>query len=188
MKILLILLVLFTTSGMIAETRYVSDTLTIFLRSGPTHQYRIVGNLESGEAVEVIADDTTNNATQVRLSTGREVWVDTEQLITNKPSKLLLKEATAKLKQLENSSNQQLSDMQQKLVEAKKLASLSQELQKQVTQLNYDKELLEQKNNILNDRSRYDLLTAGGVVALVGLFVGLLLPKLLSRRRKDVWR
>ncbi len=188
MKRILAIFLLFITTGMVAETRYVSDNLTIFLRTGPSHEYRIVGNLVSGEAVEIIVDDAANNASQVRLPSGREVWVDTEQLMTNKPASLLLQEVTTQLKKLENNSNQKISDLQQELVKAKELAAVSLDLQRQVEQLESDKELLEQKNDILSDRSRADLLTAGGVVALVGLLLGLLLPRLISRRRKDVWR
>jgi len=31
-------------------------------------------------------------------------------------------------------------------------------------------------------------MTAGGIVALAGLILGLLLPKFLRRKRNDVWR
>ena len=188
MKLLILIISLFISAELAAETRYVSDSLTIFLRSGPTHQFRIVGTLKAGEAIDIIADDAENKASHVRLSTGREVWVDTEQLITTKPSNLLYRETSAELKKVKKSSNQQISDLQQELIQARNLSAQSQVLQQQVTQLEYDKELLEQKNQALSERSRYDLLTAGGVVALVGLILGLVLPHFIRRKRHDVWR
>ena len=171
-----------------AETRYVSDSLTIFIRTGPTHEFRIVGTIKAGDAVEVIADDAANKATHVRLATGREVWVDTEQLMAGKPSSLLLSEVSSQLQQSSSTSNQQISDLQQDLQQANELASVSKDLQAQVTQLEYDKELLEQKNQTLSDRSRYDLMTAGGIVALIGVLLGLVLPHLFRRKKNDVWR
>ena len=176
------------TATAIAETRYVSDELTIFMRSGPTKEYRIIGTLTSGEAVEVIGESPENQATQVRLSTGREAWVDTVQLMSEKPLRLQLSELQQAYQQLETGSNRQVANLQRELDTAKQLAAASQSLQQQVTQLEYDKELLEQKNQTLSERSRYDLLTAGGVVALVGVLLGLLIPKLVRRRRNDVWR
>jgi len=173
---------------MIAETAYVSDSLTIFVRSGPTHAFRIVGTLTAGESIEIITEDEENKASQVRLASGREVWVDTEHLISNKPANLLLLEANTTLQQLKSGSTQQISDLQQELIQARNLASKSQVLQQQVSQLEYDKELLEQKNQTLSERSRYDLLTAGGVVALVGVILGLIIPTFVRRKRKDVWR
>ena len=183
-----VLLSILVPTQLNAETRYVSDSLTIFVRTGPTHQFRIVGTIKAGDAVEIIADDAVNKATHVRLSTGREVWVDTEQLMTGKPSSLLLSEVSSQLQQSSSTSNQQISDLQQQLQQAQELASISQSLQAQVTQLEYDKELLEQKNQTLSDRSRYDLMTAGGIVALVGVLLGLILPSLFRRKKNDVWR
>ncbi len=188
MKSLIILLLLSLTAGIIAETRYVSDKLTIFIRTGPTHQFRIVGTLIAGDAVEIIADDVENKATQVRLESGREVWVDTEQLIVDKPNNVLLREKTIAFQKLTNSSKKKISDLQQELIQARDLAARSSALQQQVTQLEYDRDLLEQKNQTLSDRSRYDLMTAGGIVALAGLILGLLLPKFIRRKRNDVWR
>jgi len=187
-KPLLILLSFLLTAGMIAETRYVSDSLTIFLRTGPTHQFRIVGTLNAGQAVDIITDDSENKASQIRLASGREVWVDTEQLMLEKPSQLLFEEVTSDLQALKDKTTQQISDLQQELIQARDLASKSQVLQQQLTQLEYEKELLEQKNQSLSESSRYDLLTAGGVVALAGLILGLLLPRFVRRRRNDVWR
>lgn len=188
MKSLLILLSFIITTGIIAETRYVSDSLTIFIRTGPTHQYRIVGTLTAGTPVEVIGEDGENKATQVQLESGREVWVDTEQLMSDKPSDLLLKERTLELQRLKTNSDKKISELQQELIQARDLAARSRDLQQQVTQLEYDKELLDQKNQTLSDRSRYDLVTAGGIVALAGLILGLLLPKFIRRKRNDVWR
>jgi len=187
-KLLLTFLSLIITAGIFAETRYVSDSLTIFIRTGPSHQFRIVGTLIAGEAVEVLAEDAENKATQVRLETGREVWVDTEQLMTEKPNNILLREKTLEFQKLKNNSEKEISGLQQELTQARDLAARSTELQSQVTQLEYDKEILEQKNQTLSDRSRYDLVTAGGIVALAGLILGLLLPKFIRRKRNDVWR
>ena len=188
MKLLIFILSLFISAELAAETRYVSDSLTVFLRSGPTHQFRIVGSLKVGEAIDIISDDVENKSSHVRLSTGREVWVDTEQLMTEKPNSLLYTEASIELKNVKVDSIQQISELQQDLIQARKMAAQSQLLQQQVTQLEYDKELLEQKNQSLSERSRYDLLTAGGVVALAGLILGLILPRFIRRKRNDVWR
>jgi SH3 domain protein len=184
---LLILMVPLSTE-VSAETRYVSDELTIFMRSGPTKEYRIIGTLQSGQAVEVLSESEANNATQIRLASGREAWVDSNQLIARKPLGLQLSELQLAYQKLESDSRKQISTLQQELEAARTLAGQSQELQQQVTQLEYDKELLEQKNQTLSQRSRYDLLTAGGVVALIGVLLGLIIPKLVRRRRNDVWR
>ncbi len=188
MKLLLTFLYFIITVGIFAETRYVSDSLTVFIRTGPTHQFRIVGTLTAGDAVEILSEDSENKATHVRLESGREVWVDTAQLMTDKPNNLLLQEKTIALQRLKNNSEKKISELQQELSQSRALASRSSELQSQVTKLEFEIEGLQHKNQTLSDRSRYDLVTAGGIVAFVGLILGLILPKFIRRKRNDVWR
>jgi SH3 domain protein len=59
-----------------AQTRYVSDRAIVELRRGPSTEYLILRNLESGEAVEVLEQDNANGYSRVRvLDEGTEGWI-----------------------------------------------------------------------------------------------------------------
>jgi SH3 domain protein len=77
---------LLLTSVAEAQTMYVTDELTITLRTGPSLQNTIIANLDSGDAVEVIERDESVGYTKVRVNgSGDEGWVLTRYL-ENEPS------------------------------------------------------------------------------------------------------
>lgn len=68
-----------------AQTRYVTDRLTVELRRGPSTEYLIVRSLVVGEPVEVLEQDTSNGYSRVRvLDQGTEGWILT-RFLTGEP-------------------------------------------------------------------------------------------------------
>src|SRR5690606_35804898 len=61
-----------------AEQRWVSDSLSTYVRSGPTDGYRIVGALQSGDKVELLK--TQGDYSQVRAAGGDSVWIASKDL------------------------------------------------------------------------------------------------------------
>ena len=187
-RYLILSLLILVTQAIGAETRYISDGLEVFLRSGPTNQYRIVGTLSAGDKIELLGEDAENAASRIRLNSGREVWIDTKHLMSDKPKHVLLDEVRKELQQLQRSTDTELRTLRSDLMTARELAGASEKLQGKVLDLEYRIELLSQQNQVLSDSSRDRLLTAGGIVALFGLILGLVLPKILQRKRSDGWR
>lgn len=68
-----------------AQTRYVTDSLEIMMRSGPTNKNKIVKILKSGERLDVIDADAGNGHSQVRTSKGDVGFVLT-RYISETPS------------------------------------------------------------------------------------------------------
>jgi SH3 domain protein len=67
--------------GAQAQPRYVTDKLVVELRRGPSTEYLIIRNLEVGEAVEVLEQDTANGYSRIRvLDQGTEGWILTRFL------------------------------------------------------------------------------------------------------------
>ena len=66
---------LILSGNAVAETRYVSDTLEITMRSGKGTSFGITRMLRSGTAVQVLAVDKNTGYTQVRTKNGKEGWV-----------------------------------------------------------------------------------------------------------------
>ena len=187
-RYLTLALVLLASSTISATTVYISDSLDVFYRSGPTNQYRILGTLKSGVEVELLQQDAENGSSQIRLASGREVWIDTSNLITTKPNYLQLEELRREYQQYRRTTTGEIADLQSNLKQARDLAAASERLQQRIAKLELDNEALTLRNQALSDRSRYDLITAGGIVAILGIFVGLILPKLITRKRDDGWR
>jgi len=69
------------------EKRYVTDTLWLQLRSGPSQEFRILKALQSGEHLIFIEEDEASGYTKVRTDKGLEGWVLTRFLETEPVSK-----------------------------------------------------------------------------------------------------
>src|SRR5262252_8090652 len=71
-----------------AETRYVTDKVSIELRRGPGNEYKITRNLEAGLALEVI-EQTQDGYSRVRVgdAQGTEGWVLTQFLSTERSAR-----------------------------------------------------------------------------------------------------
>lgn len=119
-------------------TRYVSDDLTIPLRSGKSIQYRIIAYLPSGEKVDLLESDSDSGYSRVRTDKGTEGWVLTRYLADSPSAKDQLEGAKKKLVNIQIENNR-LND------ELGKLKSENSDLAKQVKSLTDENRRLNQQ-------------------------------------------
>lgn len=180
-----------------SDTRWVSDSLSTYVRSGPTDGHRIVGTLKSGQKVSLIG--TQGNYSQVRGQSGDLVWILTSDLQTvpGQSERLpqldaQVAELSGQLKTIDDSWKTRVQGMQETLDSRK---ALIDELESRNKALN---EQLEQSQSSLRDTQarlgdenkqvmmRY--MVYGGSIAGAGLLAGLILPALTrGRKRNDRW-
>lgn len=180
------------------DKRYISDELNTYVHSGPGTQYRIVGTLNAGEEVTLLSVNENNTYGQVRDSKGRTVWIQLDQL-SQTPSlrtqvpdlEQQVKTLTDKLANIDNSWNQRTAEMQQKVAASDStIDGLRQENQDLKNQLVVAQKKVNAVNLQLDDKQRTIILQwflYGGGVAGAGLLLGLLLPRLVPRRRNNRW-
>lgn len=180
-----------------SSERWVSDSLTTFVRSGPTNGHRIVGNLKSGQKVTLL--DTQGNYSQVRGESGDIVWITSSDLqpvpgqaervpqLTEQVSQL-----SQQLKTIDDSWKTRVQGMQETLDSRK---ALIEELEARSKALNA--ELSDTQSELrstqarLGDENKQVLMrymVYGGGIAGAGLLAGLILPALSrGRKRNDRW-
>ncbi len=79
-----------------AATMYISDELTVPLRSGPSSGHRILHRgLPSGTKLETLSVDEAAGFTQIRTERGTEGWIRTQYLVSEPIAKLRLAGAQA---------------------------------------------------------------------------------------------
>ncbi|AXW85851.1 hypothetical protein AU509_11820 [Lonsdalea britannica] len=181
------------------EKRYISDELITYIHSGPGNQYRIVGTLKAGEEVSVVEVNDGAGYAQIRDSKGRASWIPLDQL-SQTPSlrtrvpdlENQVKVLTDKLTNIDQSWNQRTADMQQKVAASDNvITGLQRENQDLKNQLVVAQKKVNAANVQLDDKQRTLILQwfmYGGGVAGAGLLLGLVLPHLIPRRKKnDRW-
>jgi SH3 domain protein len=214
--LIVILATLFAGQAM-AETRYVSDTLEITMRSGKGTSYGIIRMLRSGTQLTVLEEDKKSGYTQVRTKSGKEGWVLTRFLMKTPAARDRLAAAEKKLAELElenrkletamtslkeeksklsknlGSLDSESRKVSQELAEIKRTASSAlaidsenKDLKSRVVGLERQLQTLQQENEGLKDRTARDWFMVGAAVVLLGIIVGLIIPRI-RWRRKSSW-
>lgn len=179
------------------ETRYVSDELNTWVRSGPGDNYRLVGTVNAGEEVTLLQSDA--NYGQIKDSAGRTAWIPLKELNTTPSLRTRVpdlenqvKTLTDKLNNIDTTWNQRTADMQQKVAQSDSVINgLKEENQKLKNELIVAQKKVSAANLQLDDKQRTIIMQwfmYGGGVLGIGLLLGLVLPHMIpSRKRKDRW-
>ena len=196
--LLSLLLALPTAASSQSAQRWVSDSLNTWVRSGPTDGHRIVGTLQSGQAVTLLGSE--GKYSQVRSESGNSVSILTSDL-QNVPGQAeripalerQLSELRSELDSINQSWELRVQGMQETLETRR---ALIDELEQQRAGLNA--ELLATQSELREARAKLgeenqqlllSYLLYGGGIAGAGLLAGLVLPLFVRRRkrRNDVW-
>ncbi len=105
---------LLTPADALAETAYISDRLTVPLRSGPSNANRILHRgLPSGTRMEILARDSDSGFVQIRTDRGTEGWLPAQYLVSEPIARDQLAAANRRIETL----NQTISQQRQRLDE-----------------------------------------------------------------------
>ncbi|WP_106478492.1 TIGR04211 family SH3 domain-containing protein [Phytohalomonas tamaricis] len=179
------------------QTRWVSDDLHTYVRSGPTDGYRIVGTVDAGEKVTLL--ETQGDYSRIRSGSGDTVWIRSDELQNQRSRsermpelQQKVSELTTRLNNIDSEWESKVSGMTETLdVRQSRIAELEARTQKLDQQLAQAQSQAREYQARL-DTERDDLLMRyfmyGGGVAGAGLLLGLIVPHLPRRRkRRDRW-
>jgi SH3 domain protein len=186
-----------TQAQQATNERWVSDTLSTYVRSGPTDGYRIVGSLASGQKVELM--QTQGDYSQVRGESGDRVWIRTSDLqeVPGQAERLpQLEQQVAELSEelgtINESWEARLKGMQETLDSRKALIDELEERRKALdsalTATESDLRDVQARLGDENNQVLMRYMVYGGSIAGAGLLAGLILPAMTrGRKRNDRW-
>ena len=207
--------ILFTTTAH-AATAYISDELTVPLRSGPSGQHRILHNgLPSGTVLETLSVNESAGFTQIRTTRGTEGWIRTQYLVNQPIAKMRLERAQAELARIkqqlaklreenntlaednssQSSANAQganrIKELEEELSEITRISSNAVETHKQNQQLEQTvTRLRDELDDLAEERNRLED-NAENQAFMIGaglLLLGLLLGVIIKARpQKSAW-
>ncbi|HKS14177.1 MAG TPA: TIGR04211 family SH3 domain-containing protein [Pseudomonas sp.] len=180
-----------------SDARWVSDSLSTYVRSGPTDGHRIVGNLKSGQKVTLIG--TQGNYSQVRGESGSVVWISTSDLqdVPGQAERLpqldtQVTQLSEQLKTIDDSWKTRVQGMQETLDSRKslidELETRNKSLNEQLSQAQSELRGTQARLGDENKQVMMRYMVYGGGIAGAGLLAGLILPLLTrGRKRNDRW-
>ncbi len=135
-----------------AETRFVSDSLEITMRSGKGNSYSISRMLSSGTPVDVLEVDKDEGYTRVRTRSGKEGWVLSRYLMKTEAARDRLASAEKNLAEIE--------------LEKRKLETAMAALSEEKNTLAKDLEALNAKNRKVSQELAEIKRTASSALAI----------------------
>jgi len=114
MNLPLILIIIFISfiTPVWAKSMYVTDSIKITFRNGPSIRHKVLAMLKSGEEVEVLEE--LNSWTKVRLKDGKEGYVLSHYLSPNIPKSFIINSLQNKVKYLQEQL-QKLTQVKERL-------------------------------------------------------------------------
>ncbi len=177
---------IFVQSGLVQSASYhVSDEITVFMHTGPSNQYRIKSNVASGTMLDVLEFDKAAGYAKVRLNNGSEGWIQSKLLDKGQSKALRLPEVEkllAQSRQLTKEQNEALSGVEADL---KKSNDRQAKFTAETAQLHNELERLKLEISSMDETNLMGWFLRGGALALGGVLVGLILPLLPKRRRRN---
>ena len=171
-----------------SSSHYIKDDLFIFMHTGPSRNYRILGSIEAGTPITVLTQNNETEFTQITDNDGREGWVESK-FISNTMSR------AEQLPKIREQLAESQSALQASQSESARLRQQLNDARQQITQLSTENESqataivkLTSKVESANKDELVTWFTRGGLVAGGGILLGVLLtyfPK--KRRRSSEW-
>lgn len=152
---MLILIGLLLTATLVtAETRYVSEGLSITLRTGPGANRKIIAMLPVGRSVEVVTPG--EEWTEVRMSNGKQGWALTRYLTAKEPASKVLALLQQKYSRLFEDYESLKKKSTQLSSEGKGLVGELAETQEALSKLTHEHEtLIKESKQFLSLKAKY---------------------------------
>jgi SH3 domain protein len=203
------------STPVIAKTAYVSDELTVPMRSGASNGHRIVKFLKSGTVLKVLSAE--GKYTQVealgktgwiltdqmmdipsgrdRLAAAKKKFANADQVITeleNKVSELkaeirALKKEKGSLQNERTNLSNSLEDLKITAANPLALSKKNKELKKELEKVRANEDMLEKDNQQLRSNVMQEWFIIGGGVSIGSLLLGIILTRINWRRKRDSW-
>lgn len=186
--------IILCSTQVLAQTQYVSENLSTYMRKGAGDNFKISGAIQAGEKVTVL--DRKERYSLIRDSRNREGWIlNTDLSNTASPKDLIpqlkqqVQDLTSRLSKIDSEWQQRTAEMQRRTQDS---VQKSSDLVAENAQLKRELEILKNKNRDLetmHDAEKREIVIQwfiyGGAVLGAGLLLGLLVPFIIPRRKKN---
>ncbi|WP_372871478.1 TIGR04211 family SH3 domain-containing protein [Shewanella sp.] len=178
-----------------SQPRFISDNIYVYMHNGPGTSFRILGSVSAGTPV-TFTGETADEYAKIIDNRGREGWVRADALSSDKSLRQQLEEAEQALAEsqaalVSNKTEYEdvdgtISALREQLAKADELVRIAS-AEKVSAQEARDKALAEVQSLKENERVRH--WQEGGIIAAIGLLLGVILVYLPKpqRKRRSRW-
>lgn len=171
------------------ESAYIIDDLFIYMHAGAGANYRIVGSVNAGDEIKLTGNES-NGYTEIIDPRDRITWVESKYLSKTPGMRFAIAELNTKLANQEESVEQSEASLSLANQQINQLKENEKALNKQITALTRDLATAQSKVDNQDLALKKEYFFNGAIVLAVGLILGLILPRLATRKRSsmDNWK
>ncbi|HSG52984.1 MAG TPA: TIGR04211 family SH3 domain-containing protein [Rheinheimera sp.] len=166
-----------------AKPAFISDALFVYLHSGPSNQYRIIGTVNAGQSVTHLSEDSETGYAQIQYEGNKTGWLPKEY-VTYTPGLVsqleTLKADFAQTNEKLLATEQQRDELNSRLNQA---VAERQTALEQLEQANRAYEQLKLQAEATQTSIWQKPMVLGSMILLAGLIFGLILPMIIPKRR-----
>jgi len=168
--------------------QYISDEISVTIRQKPSNDAESLGAVKSGAKVTVLETLGADSFARIRTTDGREGWI-TARFISGQPA--AKDQLVAMRQQLDQAHTQaqslqhDLDTAQQALAKAKPALEMAGENEKlRAAMAQREQQVTELEQQYDGERARRQTLLLGAILVGAGIFVGLVLPWMGTRKKR----
>jgi SH3 domain protein len=168
---------------------YISDDLFIYMHSGAGNNYRILGSINSGTQVKVTGKNE-NDYTEIIDEKNRNVWVESKYVSLKPGLRFVIAELNERLANTTSNTDSMSAELTQAKNTIEKLNNDKSKLNNEISQLNKTLIVTSSKLKDQDTNIKKEWFYNGAIVLVIGLLLGLIIPRLASRRKgsMDNWK
>jgi SH3 domain protein len=171
------------------DSGYISDDLFIYMHSGAGNNYRILGSINSGTEVKVTGQ-YENDYTEIVDDKNRNVWVESKYISLKPGLRFVIAELNERLANTTSNTDSMSEELAQAKNTIENLSSEKAQLNNEISQLNKTLMVTRSKLKDQDTNIKKEWFFNGAIVLVIGLLLGLILPRLAARRKgsMDNWK
>ncbi|MFT4636520.1 MAG: SH3 domain protein [Glaciecola sp.] len=167
----------------------ITDDLTVFIHTGSSRNYRIIGTILAGTNITVLAREGEPEFVQIVDIEGQKGWIEAQYLSSTGS----IREQLPSLQELVTTLNQQLTTLRGQHQQAKSQnVSLEQQNKRIAGELEkalVSSSQLQIKVDNADNTAMIEWFTRGGIVAVICILLGILITYFPKKRSRDgQWR
>ncbi len=183
MKKILIFLFFTLSLQVQAQTGHIADDVYVFYHSGPSNKYKITGRVQSGAPVKILKRDSGTKYVQIRTPKGKIGWVAPNNVGTGPSMSARLPVLESDLKNSRTKVSEQSEVINELQAELSSIRNERETLADEVNSLKTEIKTLSFQIETMDESNLMRWFTHGGLIALGGVILGLLVRSFTGRRK-----
>ncbi len=191
-KSILTLVLLSLSLGLSAEENsadltpaFISDDLFIYMHAGAGNNYRILGTINAGTEVQ-LTGKSQNDYSQIIDNKGKQTWVESKYVSTKPGLRNVIAELNTKMASTSETTSLLEQELSNNNEQVTSLRNQNTKLQNDLAALNIELIATKAKLKDQDTNIKKEYFYNGAIVLGFGLILGLILPRLGSRKKTSM--